>query len=117
MIPIHPINEASCCEHYGKPVLIILKDGGEIAGILTKVENDRLILNGDTSIETTQLKSSKKSGRAPVKIKKNKSQARVANSPYPFASPPAPFYPPVSPFGGRGLFLDLALIAFLFLLI
>jgi len=96
MRQIHPISEESCKEHYGKPVLVIMKDGSEISGILTKLDNGKLILNGDSTAATTNAKASKR------KTGKNKSKAKVSFSPF-----------PLSPFGS-GIVLDLALIAFLF---
>ncbi|NOU93871.1 hypothetical protein GC093_11630 [Paenibacillus sp. LMG 31456] len=99
---IHPINEENCKEHYGKPVLIILRNGGEVVGILTKFGNGQIILNGDdTAVVTNRGKSAKKSS---VKGNKNKNKAKVSFSPFPNTS---------NPFGGA-LVLDLAFVALLF---
>ncbi|MFD0679711.1 MULTISPECIES: hypothetical protein [unclassified Paenibacillus] len=98
---IHPINEEKCREHYGKPVLIILKDGGEIVGILTKLDNGQITLNGEATAATNRFRSTKKSS---VKRNKNKAKARVSFSPSPFT--PNPF--------GRSIVLDLAFVALLF---
>ncbi|MDQ1911913.1 hypothetical protein RAC89_16135 [Paenibacillus sp. GD4] len=112
MKPIHPICEASCKEHYGKPVLIYLKDGGEVFGVLSRLENNQLILNEDPSVAVTT--KNKKKGKAVIKGKKGKKTGTVdaATSAYPFAPYP---YPPFYP-GGR-IVLDIALIALLFVLI
>ncbi|MDF2964186.1 MAG: hypothetical protein K0S39_5921 [Paenibacillus sp.] len=110
MKPIHPICAETCREHYGKPVLIILKDGGEVAGILTKLENGSIILNGDSTAATNNIKPAKKTAAV---SKKGKNKAKVSFSPYPY--PPVPYYPPFNPYGGA-LILDLALIALLFAL-
>ncbi|TDF91844.1 hypothetical protein [Paenibacillus piri] len=96
---IHPISEASCREHYGKPVLVILKDGGEIAGILTKVGPDTLVLNGEADISSGKSRSPKRN----MKSKRINHKAEVSFSPFPNTG-----------FGGGGLVLDLALIALLF---
>jgi hypothetical protein len=106
MRPIHPINEQTCREHYGKPVLVILKDGGEVTGILTDFGKGKIILNGEgrASVGNSDHSVTKRSS------KKKKSNAKVA------AYPIAPFYPPVYGGGAGVLALDLVLIALLFAL-
>ncbi|WP_282939888.1 hypothetical protein [Paenibacillus sp. RC67] len=109
---IHPINEDTCREHYGKPVLIILRDGSELVGILSQYDNDKLILNRQVAAAetTTGTLSSKRSGSLRSKKTKIKAKTKATVSAYPglgFG---------FSPFGGE-FALDLAFIAFLFLLI
>jgi small nuclear ribonucleoprotein (snRNP)-like protein len=106
MRPIHPINEATCREQYGKPILVVLKDGGELTGILTGYGNGKLILNGEerSALGSREKSAKKKSAR----IKKGK--AEVA------ASPIVPFFPTVNPYGAGALALDLEVIALLFVL-
>jgi hypothetical protein len=106
MKPIHPINEQNCREHYGKPVLVILKDGGEVTGILTDFGKGKLILNGEgrASLGSSDKSVNKRSS------KKKKGNANVA------AYPIAPFYPQVYGGGAGVLALDVVLIALLFAL-
>jgi len=119
MKPIHPICEEQCREHYGKPVLVILRDGSELVGVLSRYDQDKLILNGETFPEdlptynkSIQLKKHKK-----LSInQKKKSGGKATVSAFPGAFGPGPGVSPFFPFGGP-LVLDLALIALLFALI
>lgn len=45
MRPIHPINEEQCRPYYGQPVFIILKDGTELVGTLSRLDKGKLYLN------------------------------------------------------------------------
>jgi small nuclear ribonucleoprotein (snRNP)-like protein len=121
MRPIYPICEATCKEHYGKPVVIFLKDGGELSGVLSGFENGQLILNDDSMpgagvssrIGKKTTKSASKS-RKGAKGARNGKSAEAATSAYPFGPYPYP-YPVFNPFGR--IVLDLALVALLFALI
>ncbi|WP_028548888.1 hypothetical protein [Paenibacillus sp. UNC451MF] len=109
---IHPINEDTCREHYGKPVLIILRDGSELVGVLSRYDNGKLILNsqGTPAAATTESISSR---RSDTKSKKPKIRAKTKATVS--ALPPGP-ETGFSPFGGE-LALDLSFIALLFLLV
>ncbi|MEK8132118.1 hypothetical protein WMW72_29895 [Paenibacillus filicis] len=125
---IYPISEAECKSHYGKPVLIIMHDGSEVYGILSRIEDGRLILGaeeeGGEAIVEAQASAKararalkKTNGRAGKNGKAliSKAGEAVKTSAYPYGPYP---YPPNPFFPGRGRFiLDLALIALLFVLI
>ncbi|MFC0215213.1 hypothetical protein ACFFK0_22735 [Paenibacillus chartarius] len=114
---IYPITEEACRCHCGKPVLIYLADGSEVYGMLSRVENGKLVLNepetaaeaSGKSVTTSQRKSSARSG------KKTRGRYPTVQTSA-FGAFPGPFFPP---FGllGPVLAFDLAFIAALFLLI
>ncbi|MVP01813.1 hypothetical protein [Paenibacillus lutrae] len=46
---IFPVNEQQLKPHIGHPVLVYLRDGGEIFGVFTRMKDGYLILNEDPS--------------------------------------------------------------------
>ncbi|AFH60058.1 hypothetical protein ACVNS2_05150 [Paenibacillus caseinilyticus] len=111
---IHNICEEECKPHYGKPVVLLLRDGTEVYGTLSRIHGGQLILNetaenGAAGNVTLNQKKSKK-GTAPKAAGKTEASTQ-AFGPYPGPSP----YGPVYPFAP--ILLDLALIALLFVLI
>ncbi|WP_159885608.1 hypothetical protein [Paenibacillus puerhi] len=119
---IYPITEEECKPHCGKPVLILMQDGTEIYGTLSRVEGGKLYLGeeegGESAAEaraTARSKAKKLSARTGKKGKARVSGAKggLNTLAYPYGPTPAsPFFP-----GGGRLILDLALIALLFVLI
>lgn len=111
---IHPIDEETCREHYGKPVLIVLRDGSELVGILSQYDNDKLILNRQEApaSETSGSLGTKRSGSSSIKSKKSRIKAKTKAKVSAFPGPGFGF----PSFGGE-FALELGLIAFLFLLI
>lgn len=107
MKPIHPISVKSCKAYYGKPVCIILKDGAQLVGTLSRLENGKLILNDKPAVrlQTKTPKSGAKKGKPGAKTKKALEAQTTAH-----LYAPAP----VHPFGGGRIVLDSALIALLF---
>jgi len=54
MIPINPVTEQACRDHFGKPVLIVLRDGSELVATLNGFEDGKLVLNtGEGPVETS----------------------------------------------------------------
>lgn len=110
MRPIHPITEQSCRDHYGKPVLIVLRDGSELVATLSKFDNDKIILNGGEETAGTRGSSSTKStirsGRS-----KNKTKAAKVRA---YKEPDVE--PGFGPFGGA-LVLETSSVALLFSLV
>ncbi|KZE74771.1 hypothetical protein AV654_29065 [Paenibacillus elgii] len=45
MRPIHPINEEQCRPYFGQPVFIILKNGTELVGTLSRLDKGKLYFN------------------------------------------------------------------------
>ncbi|MGO4270496.1 hypothetical protein AB4Z22_11695 [Paenibacillus sp. TAF58] len=61
MQPIYPITDKTCRSLYGKHVLILLNDGSEIYGVLSRIEKNKLILNDDANPKlSTATKKTKK---------------------------------------------------------
>jgi len=123
MEPIFPLHEEHVNRFCGMPVCIVTKEGHRHVGILTSCKNGRLALNEGHGVDepetaTTYGKVAKSSGK---RGKSKKAIAAVEPTtadtkqfvPYPQQQfQPYPFHPWRRPF-----FIDLALIAFLFLLI
>ncbi|MCZ8522844.1 MULTISPECIES: hypothetical protein [Paenibacillus] len=115
---IHNICEEECKPHYGKPVVLLLRDGSEIYGTLSRISDGKLVLNeveeagGASNLAVAGKKSlARKKGRTAKKAgRPDASTQSLGNGPYPGPYPYTPFYP--SP-----ILLDLALIALLFVLI
>ncbi|MBP1157081.1 MULTISPECIES: hypothetical protein [unclassified Paenibacillus] len=109
MKPIHPISVKGCKAYYGKPVCVILKDGAQLVGILSRLEKGKLILNDEPAVrlKVKTKKSGAKKGKTGVNTKKALEAQTTA---YPYAPSP------VQPFGGGRIILDPALIAMLFAL-
>lgn len=115
---IEPINQDTCGRFIGMPVCAILHDGSRHYGIISKVEGGKLILNDDPQSSVSSGISKQKKGKAVTSGKSKPSgnsglNAQTSAFPGPYAGY-GPFLHPF-PFGGR-LALDLAAIAFLFLL-
>ncbi|WP_281889583.1 hypothetical protein [Paenibacillus sp. YYML68] len=127
---IYPICEAECAPHYGKPVCVILRDGTEVMGVMSCIENGKLILGTDNTAEAEvealtnaalpAAKRSKRSSKLRTSSSKLKraasSKARkqqVTTSAYPYGPYPYP-YPG---FRAGRIALDLALITLLLILI
>ncbi|MFF2094224.1 hypothetical protein [Paenibacillus sp. NPDC058174] len=119
MEQIYPLQEEVIANFCGLPVCVIMRDGTRHIGVLSHCRNGRLTLNeqegeAEAAAEVNQAKPGKqkkgkgKSSKAPA-AKKETVQAQA----YPY-DPYA--YNPYFPFGGR-IALDLALVAFLFLLL
>lgn len=117
MEQIYPLQEEVVQQFCGMPVCAIMQDGSRHVGILSYCRNGRLMLNDeDKGPEAEMLK-------AEPKLKKNKAgkkgkgksekQPVVQTQAYPYDPY---YYNPYLPYGGA-LALDLALVAFLFLLI
>jgi hypothetical protein len=116
---IHPITEESCRPHCGKPVLVILADGTEIQGVLSRVDGGKLYLNDEGGDEATlsSKKAKIKSVRTRNKSRKARKSGGVTAVP-PLADDPVPGpYGHPAPFLGPLLVFDLAFIAALFVLI
>ncbi|SDE15862.1 hypothetical protein SAMN02799630_04854 [Paenibacillus sp. UNCCL117] len=124
---IYPVTEEDCKPHCGKPVLVLMQDGTEIYGVLSRVEGGKLYLGteeggAEATVETkaasrARAKANKKlPGRAGRKGKPQTPGAGAVTTsafpygPYPYSG--GPYYP-----GGGRFILDLALIALLFVLI
>ncbi|TVY05554.1 hypothetical protein [Paenibacillus cremeus] len=118
MTPIHPINLEGCKPHYGKTVFVILKDGSEIVGTLSRFSGSQLILNEESQIGTKNVKntnSSKKGGRTKkgkvlkTKVIEETSQGALPFFPQEFSQG---FTPPALP--SNTITLDLPMIAMVF---
>lgn len=128
MIQIQPINQEQCKPHYGKEVLVMLKDGEHLAGILSRCGNEKLFLNEETANGTMNsvtakrtAKGKKKTGAA--KRKTNvQSKKEVSNSnqtPHLFGPVPEGLFQEPHPLfnaPGRGITLDLSFIDMMFVL-
>jgi hypothetical protein len=71
MIPIQPVTEENIRLYYGYPVMVVLRDGTEHIGILSRVGGGKLILNEQSIAETTG-KKGKRNARVKAKGKGNK---------------------------------------------
>lgn len=118
MKPIYPIGEAECRPHYGKPVCVIMKDGGEIIGTLAGIKDGKLILGYDVEEAAPQGAGPSKKSKRPTKkkatgSKKDTAQAAAnGNTAWASASPASPLFPT-----SQRVVLDLSLTALLFALI
>jgi hypothetical protein len=107
MIPIHPIIRGNVEAHYGKPVYIVMKDGTEHIGILSRMKNGQLFLNEQPALDI-------QSSRGKASKRKKNASTQIADAPLPVT---AGYYPPYPPhFYGPRLVLDAAAIALLFLI-
>ena len=125
---IDPICEGECRPYYGKPVVLILKDGSEVSGVLSRVENGQLILNDfetapgsqQLQLELQNAKSAKKTGKtARSRVSKKTAAAKPEagrETAQTQAFPAAPYpYPAYGYY--RPLIFDLTFILLLFALI
>ncbi|MDO3681076.1 hypothetical protein [Paenibacillus ehimensis] len=82
MRPIHPINEEQCRPYYGQPVFIILKDGTELVGTLSRLDKGKLYLNEATAgiqSNSSAPAKSKRSGANSSSLGKARSQAKKSD--------------------------------------
>ncbi|NOU99609.1 hypothetical protein [Paenibacillus planticolens] len=93
MQPIHPITEKACKSLYGKPVLLFLNDGSQFFGVLSRFENNTLILNDEARPNLNSTTSKKK---AKAKTKTRTKNVKVAETE---ASSPNPALEPLNFFG------------------
>ncbi|OCT16733.1 hypothetical protein A8709_08715 [Paenibacillus pectinilyticus] len=70
MQAFHPITEKTCRSLVGKPVLLVLNNGVELAGIVSRIEKNKLILNDSPQ---AKLNSTPKSTKTTI-AKKGKKQ-------------------------------------------
>ncbi|WP_042164503.1 hypothetical protein [Paenibacillus gorillae] len=119
MEQIYPLREEVIANFCGLPVCVIMRDGMRHVGVLSHCGNGRLTLNGqegevETAAEVNQTKPGKqKKGKG----KSSKAAAAKMETVQAQAYPYDPYaYNPLFPFGGK-IALDLALVAFLFLLL
>lgn len=119
MMQVYPLHEENIVRFCGLPVCVIMQDGSRHAGILSSCGNGRLILNGPIGKEheahlakvAPQTKKKKKKGKAEIDPIEQDAVQTQSYDPYYNGG-----YGGYNPWGGALLF-DLALIAFLFLLI
>ncbi|GGG76149.1 hypothetical protein [Paenibacillus radicis (ex Gao et al. 2016)] len=119
MEQIYPLQEEVIANFCGLPVCVIMQDGTRHVGVLSHCRNGRLTLNG----QQEEVEAAAELNKAkPSKLKKGKGKNSKAAAPkvetvqaqaYPY-DPYA--YNPFFPIGGA-IALDLALVAFLFLLL
>lgn len=120
MNQIYPLHEENIQRFCGLPVCVVMLDGTRHIGVLSHCGSGRVTLNGEEGIsytseaEAVKAQPKKEKGKKSTKNKEAKQpEAQTQSYPYdPNYYGPGPFFP----FGGV-LGLDLALIAFLFLLI
>jgi len=116
MQQIYPLHEHNVSRFCGLPVLVVMQDGSRYKGILSSCGSGRLVLNGrlgehpDAALTTVKPAEKKKKKGGKHKQEPDQqdfAQTQAFNPYYDYG-----YYP----WGGPLLF-DLALIAFLFLLI
>ncbi|MFF2481756.1 hypothetical protein [Paenibacillus sp. NPDC058071] len=117
MEQIYPLQEDVISQFCGMPVCVILQDGSRHVGVLSRCGGGKLVLNdpaGEISEEeiiAEATKASKTKKGKPAKANPPKKDVQAQSYPYtPYS------YNSFSPFGGA-LAIDLAFIAFLFLLL
>ncbi|GGE01590.1 hypothetical protein [Paenibacillus nasutitermitis] len=123
MNPIYPLHEEHINRFCGMPVCAVTRDGRRHAGILSRCEDGRLFFNErvgqqhasaglqSTLMQTPQT-SQKKGKSSKTKIKTEAAAPKAQTQAF---TPYDPYYG-YGPFGGS-FFIDLAFLAFLFLLI
>lgn len=120
---IFPLNEEVVNQFCGYPVCVVMNDGTRHVGILSSCGGGKVQLNagaGGTEASVTQAQPQVSKKKKGVKGKtegahksSGQSAAQTQSYPYdPYYYGPQPYYP-----WGGALALDLALIAFLFLLL
>lgn len=83
---IDPASSEQIRPHIGRPVLVYLRDGAEIFGILSRLDQGNLILNEEPDVKSPSAKTDKKLKVAKAGRKKSalpaarESQAVIANS-------------------------------------
>lgn len=111
MKAIQPISTEQCRPYYGKPVCVVLRDGTELFGTLSRFDGNKLILNEEATVSTKKTKAIKST----IKSKKGNTARKAAASGQTantLSSGPVPGF---SPFGGP-IALDSASIGLLFAL-
>jgi len=83
---IDPVTEKQCKAYYGRPVYVMLHDGTQIIGILSKLDGGKLYLNADGDKRPNTKRKSKISFK---KKSVSKRPIRSVKSPYPAAIGPA----------------------------
>lgn len=67
---IYPVTKEACKPHCGKMVMLLMKDGSEIHGHLSRVEGGCLILNEPPGVATTKAYNGKrKAAKGAMKTK------------------------------------------------
>ncbi|MBV6712059.1 hypothetical protein [Paenibacillus chitinolyticus] len=81
---IDPAKSEQIRPHIGRPVLVYLRDGAEIFGILSRLDQRNLILNEEPGVKnlspktTKKLKVAKKGGKKSVRLAAEESQPVIA---------------------------------------
>ncbi|WP_127533367.1 hypothetical protein [Paenibacillus kobensis] len=118
MEPIYPLNEEYISRFCGLPVCIVTHDGRRHVGILTHCRNGRVMLNGQSS---GQAYIDQHTSDSASKNKKTKSKKKEKEQPLQDELPKAQTQSYYDGYGynpwGAAFAVDLALIAFLFLLL
>lgn len=116
---IFPLQEDVVHQYCGLPVCVVMNDGTRHVGILSSCQGGRMLLNADAGggaeamLAKVQPKDSKKKkGGKAIKEDHKSGQPQAQTQAYFYD----PYYGPYYPWGGA-LALDLALIAFLFLIL
>lgn len=119
MEPIFPLQEVVVNRYCGYPVCVIMNDGTRHVGILSACGSGKVLLNaqaGSTEAILTQaqpkVSKKKKGGKEKTEVHDQSGKPQAQTQAYPYD----PYYYGLYPWGGA-LALDLALIAFLFLLL
>ncbi|WP_028612213.1 hypothetical protein [Paenibacillus harenae] len=121
MEPIYPLREDVIHQFCGMPVCVIMNDGTRHVGILSSCRNGKVLLNAETSggaeavLAKVQPQAVKKKKGAKGKKGSDLNTEKAHTQAYlddPYYYGPGSYYP-----WGGALALDLALIAFLFLLL
>ncbi|UUZ83526.1 hypothetical protein LJK88_06620 [Paenibacillus sp. P26] len=112
MQPINPNNIQECRPHFGKTVLVVLRDGTELIGTLSRLENEKLVLNDTPAGVATKRSRGKAAGlrqkNAGAGSPKGKKRKQTDSNVLSLAG--APFIPPGLP-GAGPITLDLPMIA------
>ncbi|MBB3114711.1 hypothetical protein FHS18_006854 [Paenibacillus phyllosphaerae] len=127
MEPIYPLHEERINMFCGMPVCIVTKEGTRHIGILSHCKSGKITLNAHTKPETAvnvveeqareataSAKGAKKKKNAKKATASAASDEKAQTQAYPY-DPYLPYYRPYNPWG-EFFAIDLALIAFLFLL-
>ncbi|WP_337102733.1 hypothetical protein [Paenibacillus sp. YIM B09110] len=122
MEPIYPLREDVVQQFCGMPVCVIMQDGTRHVGILSSCNGGKLSLNGETAgldgneaiVSKAPAQTAKKKGKKGLK-QESVTQQSVQTQAYPYD--PSHYEPQRYNPWGAAFAIDLALIAFLFLLI
>ncbi|QYR20708.1 hypothetical protein KZ483_23455 [Paenibacillus sp. sptzw28] len=126
MEPIFPLHEEHIEKFCGMPVCIVTKEGQRHVGILSSCRGGRLMLNenqgyssaasvgtagGITHVQSKSKKKGRKTGKTVQTLQTDKAETQSYDPYYPYNG-----FAPYSPYA-EAFAIDLALIAFLFLLL